>query len=47
VHIAVGDNHTIGGKIQSKVHLDGIILNPTVEMDDQLIVKKGKLLALD
>jgi len=47
VHIAVGDNHTIGGQIQSKVHLDGIILNPTVEMDDQLIVKKGKLLALD
>jgi leucyl aminopeptidase (aminopeptidase T) len=47
VHIAVGDNHTIGGKIQSKVHLDGIILNPTVEMDDQLIVKKGKLLVLD
>jgi leucyl aminopeptidase (aminopeptidase T) len=47
VHIAVGDNHTIGGKIQSKVHLDGIILNPTVEMDDQLIVKRGKLLALD
>jgi len=47
VHIAVGDNHTIGGKLESKVHLDGVILNPTVEIDGHLIVKKGKLLPLD
>jgi len=44
VHIAVGDNHTIGGKIESKVHLDGVILNPTVEIDGYLVVNKGKLL---
>ena len=47
VHIAVGDNHTIGGKLQSKVHLDGVILNPTVEIDDHLIVKKGVLLTFE
>jgi len=44
VHIAVGDNHTIGGRLESKVHLDGVILNPTVEIDGYLIVNKGKLL---
>ena len=40
VHVALGDNHTIGGMIESKVHLDGVILNPTVEIDGQLIVNK-------
>lgn len=47
VHIAVGDNHTIGGKLQSKVHLDGVILNPTVEIDAHIIVKEGVLLPTD
>jgi leucyl aminopeptidase (aminopeptidase T) len=47
VHIAVGDNHTIGGKLKSNVHLDGVILNPTVQLDSDLIVKKGVLLPLD
>jgi len=47
VHVAVGDNHTIGGQLQSRVHLDGIILNPTVELDGQLVVDKGKLLVFD
>jgi leucyl aminopeptidase (aminopeptidase T) len=47
VHIAVGDNHTIGGTLKSSVHLDGVILNPTVEIDSSFIVKKGLLLPLD
>ena len=47
VHVALGDNHTIGGKIVSRVHLDGVILNPTVELDDHVIVRKGVLLPLN
>jgi leucyl aminopeptidase (aminopeptidase T) len=47
VHVAVGDNHTIGGKLQSHVHLDGVILNPTVEIDAHLLVKEGILLPLE
>lgn len=47
VHVAVGDNHTIGGEVESKVHLDGVILNPTVEFDGHLMVDKGMLLPLD
>jgi len=47
VHVAVGDNHTIGGKLQCQVHLDGVILNPTVEIDGDLLVKKGILLPLE
>ncbi len=47
VHMAVGDNHTIGGKLHSNVHLDGVILNPTIEIDAHLVVKKGILLPLE
>jgi leucyl aminopeptidase (aminopeptidase T) len=43
VHIAVGDNHSIGGTIHSNVHLDGVVLKPSVEVDGRLIVKNGEL----
>jgi len=46
-NVALGGNHTIGGMIESEVQLDGVILNPTVEIDGQLIVNKGVLLLLD
>jgi leucyl aminopeptidase (aminopeptidase T) len=47
VHVAVGDNHAIGGKAKSRVHLDGIILGPTVEIDGRLIVRDGVVQPLD
>jgi leucyl aminopeptidase (aminopeptidase T) len=47
VHVGFGDNHTIGGETQSKVHLDGILVSPTVEIDGLLIVTKGVLQPLD
>ncbi len=43
VHIAVGDNHTIGGKTESGVHLDMVILKPTVWLDGEKVVDKGEL----
>ncbi|TDX43696.1 aminopeptidase [Orenia marismortui] len=44
VHIAIGDNSAMGGNISVDSHLDGIIENPTVEIDGDLIMKDGKLL---
>ncbi len=43
VHIAVGDNHTIGGKVESCIHLDMVILRPTVWLDGNKIVDEGVL----
>ena len=45
VHIGIGDSHTIGGLVESKIHVDAIILNPTVEGDGQRIVERRRMLA--
>lgn len=44
VHIGIGDSHTIGGLIESKIHVDAIILNPTVEVDGRRIVEQRRML---
>lgn len=44
VHIALGDNKTMGGKVHVPVHLDGVIKQPNVYFDGKLIMEKGKLL---
>ncbi|GAW90867.1 aminopeptidase [Calderihabitans maritimus] len=42
VHVALGDNSTIGGRVQVPSHLDGVILKPTVELDGEIILREGK-----
>ena len=44
VHIALGDNTSMGGIISVPSHLDGIILSPTVVVDGKTILDKGNLL---
>ncbi len=44
IHIALGDNKSMGGKVDAPVHLDGVVKKPTVWLDDKLIMKNGKLL---
>jgi aminopeptidase len=41
--VHVGDNSTFGGKCKAGIHIDGIIKNPTLFADDELIMKNGKL----
>jgi leucyl aminopeptidase (aminopeptidase T) len=44
IHIAFGDNSTYGGNVKCGVHIDGIILKPTVIFDDKkTILEKGEL----
>lgn len=44
VHFAVGDNKSLGGIVESSVHLDGLMLNPTVLADKNILVEEGKLI---
>jgi len=44
IHIAVGNNVSMGGSVNVPIHLDGVIKKPTVWMDKKLLMKDGKLL---
>jgi leucyl aminopeptidase (aminopeptidase T) len=43
IHIAFGDNSTFGGKIQCGIHLDGIVMKPTLTIDNRVILENGEL----
>ena len=41
VHIAFGTNTSFGGTNKADCHMDGIILKPTLYLDDTLVIDKG------
>lgn len=43
-HVAFGASAGIGGEIQVPVHLDCVVMKPTVELDGEPIVRDGELL---
>ena len=42
VHIALGNNLSMGGTCDVAIHLDGVILEPTVTIDSEILMKEGK-----
>lgn len=40
-HTALGDNLSLGGTVDSAIHLDIILLRPTVIVDDQVVIDEG------
>ncbi|HEW63530.1 MAG: aminopeptidase [bacterium] len=42
VHLALGDNSTIGGKTKAGIHLDGLIKKPTLIVDGEILIEKGE-----
>lgn len=43
IHLALGNNITMGGTFNVPIHLDGLVKKPTVWMDGKLLMKDGKL----
>lgn len=43
-HIAFGNNISMGGSHDVAIHIDGVMTNPTVYIDEQQIMKNGRLL---
>ncbi|WP_076610989.1 aminopeptidase [Natronorubrum thiooxidans] len=41
VHIAIGDNAGIGGETEAPIHLDGILREPTVFADGEIVTLPG------
>ena len=44
IHIALGDNKSMGGNVDIPIHLDGVVKKPTVYFDSKMIMKSGRLL---
>lgn len=44
VHLALGNNVSMGGTCNVAFHVDGILLNPTLEIDGRQILLNGKML---
>ncbi len=47
VHIALGDNIFYGGRMRSPVHIDMVIRDPSVWLDEQLIDDQGQIQLTD
>lgn len=44
VHLALGNNISMGGTCNVGFHVDGILLHPTLIIDDETILKDGQML---
>jgi leucyl aminopeptidase (aminopeptidase T) len=44
VHIALGNNMSMGGTCDVGIHVDGILMNPTLWVDGVVLLEEGKLL---
>jgi aminopeptidase len=44
IHVAFGDNKSMGGSVRVASHLDGLITHPTVWFDERKIMDDGRLL---
>jgi len=44
IHIAFGDNKSMGGTVRVASHLDGLVTQPTVWFDDRKVLEAGRLL---
>lgn len=44
IHFGIGTNIDVGGTIHSKIHLDGVILEPTLYVDGEMRIENGRFL---
>lgn len=42
VHFALG-NSVVGGTVKAPIHVDLLLLTPTVEVDGEILVQDGKI----
>jgi len=43
VHLAVGDNAHIGGRVSTDLHIDFVIPRPTLRLDGMAVIQDGKI----
>lgn len=43
IHFGIGDNHTMGGCVESSMHTDVVVKNPTVFINEKRVIKSGEI----
>ncbi len=43
-HVALGDNHRMGGRNVAAIHIDSIVRKPTIELDGKVVFKEKRLI---
>lgn len=46
IHIAIGDNASMGGTVHVPVHMDGVVRAPTVWLDGKLFMDAGEIVGI-
>jgi leucyl aminopeptidase (aminopeptidase T) len=44
MHFGLGTNSDVGGTIESNLHMDGVVLQPSVYVDGELRMERGRFL---
>ena len=44
LHFGLGTNIDVGGSVKSKIHMDGVVLHPTLEVDGVTKIERGRFL---
>jgi leucyl aminopeptidase (aminopeptidase T) len=47
VHFGIGENLTLGGELKSTLHLDVMVRDATLVLDDTVVVDKGRMVLPD
>lgn len=44
MHFGLGTNIDVGGTVRSSIHMDGVVLEPTLEVDGEMRIRDGRFL---
>ena len=43
IYFGIGDNHTMGGCVESSMHTDVVVKNPTVFINEKRVIESGEI----
>jgi 2,5-dihydroxypyridine 5,6-dioxygenase len=46
IHIGLGNNISFGGRVNATTHVDTVVINPTIQLDERIIMKHGDILVM-
>lgn len=47
IHVGLGTNADVGGEVESRLHMDGVVARPTLEIDGEVKIDRGEILPIE